>query len=204
MSELNFDFNTTVVETFESKYLEPGCQVVKVSEIKQGLSSLKQSPYLEVVVENEHGLNASQQYYLNTTPGSSGKSAMDITSAQLVILVAACIGVDITTEEGKSVAKAKIGAVKSIDELVGKISTICVGKTFAIRLTGKWINPTDMTKKDWIKAEFSNGIFAVPTAKLGQLKPYDANNPKDLKGSPSGIQASGTTTGAKEPMDWGK
>ncbi len=168
--ELNFDFNNTVVETFESKYLTPGNHTVKVSEVKSGVSSQKQSPYLEVEIVDQKGLTCSQQFYLTTVAGPSGKSAMDITSANLVILVAAATGADITTDDGKTAAKTKIGNVTSIEDLVKKISTLTVGKSIAIHLDGKIINPTDTTKKDWVKAEFGTGVFAVPVANIGKLK----------------------------------
>ena len=170
MTDFNFDFNKAVVETFESKYLTPGNHSVKVSEVKSGVSSLKQSPYIEITVQDQKGLTCSQQFYLTTTAGPSGKSAMDITSANLVILVAAAIVADVTTEDGKNAAKAKIGNVTSIDALVKQITTLTVGKNIAIHLNGKIINPTDTTKKDWIKAEFATGVFAVPVASIGKLK----------------------------------
>jgi len=194
MSELNFNFNDVKVEIFESKYLEPGNYVVKTTKVAKGVSSGKSSPFIEIFVEAEDGLTANHKYYLTSTPGASGKSALDITSSQLVILVAAANNLDINSEEGKTKAKSLIGQVKSIDELIGKVASLLVGKSFALKLNGKWVNPTDVTKKPYIIAEFAGGVFALPTSELANLKPFDPS--KGIKGEPgSSVTANSASTG---------
>ena len=183
MSE--FNFNEVVIEEAGSKYFTPGNYVVKTTKVEDGLSSQKQTPYVKVTVADQGGQTCENEYYLSTTvKEGSTKSAMDITAPNLVRLVAAANNLDINTEDGKTKAKALIGSFKTPAELAQKLTTLLVGKPFAIHLGGKWVNPTDTTKKSWIKAEFGSGNFAVPAKDIARL----VANPK-IKGE----NASATT-----------
>ena len=170
-----FDFNSATAES-GSKYLEPGIHTVKVSEIKSGESSQKKTPYVEISIQDSTGASCSQQYYLSTNAGPSGKSAWDINKNAILQLVMAATGLDEVS------AKGKMPQAKTPEELAAKLSTIIVGKTIAIHLRGEWINPTDASKKPWIKAEFGNYKFAVPADRIGELK-HDSS--KHIKGTPA-------------------
>lgn len=158
------------------QYIEPGVHIVKIKEVKSGLSSQKQSPYVEFVVEDNTKATCSHQYYLNTEPGLSGKSAWDISKNAILQLIMAGTNTDEAT------AKSKMPMVKSGEELAMKLSTLLVGKTIGLHLAGKWVNPTDTSKNPWIKAEFAGYKFAVPADRVGELK-HDST--KHIKGAPA-------------------
>lgn len=170
-----FDFKDATVENGNvNNYLAPGIYKVKVSEIKSGLSSQKQSPYIEFTVSDESGATCSQQYYLTTIPGPSGKSAWDISKNAILQIVMAA------TNSDEATAKAKMPAASNQDELAAKLSTILVGKSFAIHLAGEWVNPQDTSKKSWVKSVFGGYKFAVPSDRISELK----HNPeKHIKGT---------------------
>lgn len=167
---MNFDFNSVSVESGK-QYLQPGNHLVKTSEVKNGVSSQKGTPYVEVTVTDKSGATCSNQYYLSTEVGEGKqKSAFDISGPAIVRLVAATNNLDANTEEGKNKAKALLGNITSPESLATKLSTLMVGKEFGLHLDGKWVNPTDTTKQSWIKAEFGGGSnFAVPASKFGTL-----------------------------------
>lgn len=169
-----FDFKDATVENGNvNNYLAPGIHKVKVTEIKSGLSSQKQSPYIEFTVSDENNATCSQQYYLTTTPGNSGKSAWDISKNAILQIVMAA------TNSDEATAKSKMPTANNQDELAAKLSSMLVGKQFAIHLAGEWVNPTDTSKKSWIKSVFGGYKFAVPTDRIGELK----HNPeKHIKG----------------------
>ena len=176
-----FDFNDATTETSGNKYLEPGIHPsVMVSEITSGVSSQKQSPYVQITVQDSTGATCSNNYYLNTTPGKSGISAWQISKNAILQLVMAATNSDETTAKGK-MPKAVDGT-----ELATKLSTILVGKKFAIQLSGEWVTPNDPEKTSWIKSVFGNYTFAVPTADVNKLK---FNPSKNIKGSPAPTQA---------------
>jgi hypothetical protein len=168
-----FDFNDATAES-GSKYLEPGIHEVMVSEIKSGESSQKKTPYVEITVKDSTGASCSQQYYLSTVPGASGISAWQISRNAILQLVMAATNSDEIT------AKGKMPKAANAEELATKLSTMLVGKKFAIQLNGKWVNPTDTAKKPWVKAEFGNYTFAVSLDKKHTLR-FDSS--KNIKGS---------------------
>ena len=170
-----FDFNDATVES-GNKYLEPGIHEVMVSEIKSGESSQKKTPYVEITVKDSTGAACSQQYYLSTTPGASGITAWQISRNAILQIVMAATNSDEVT------AKSKMPKAANAEELATKLSSILVGKKFAIQLSGKWVNPTDLSKRPWIKAEFGNYTFATTLDKKSTLR-YDSN--KNIKGSPA-------------------
>lgn len=169
---MEFNFNEVNVENARNQYLSPGNYVVKTTEVKSGLSSQKQSPYIEVTVADASGATAANQYYLNTEKkDGSEKSAFDISGPALIKLVAAANNLDITVEADKTKAKSLIGAISSPDALATKLSSLLVGKQIAIHLDGKYVNPTDTSKKSWVKAEFGGGNFVTIPSKLNTLNP---------------------------------
>lgn len=176
-NELSFEGASAKQEEYVSKYLSPGVNAsVKIKEIKQGLSSQKQSPYVEFTIEDATGKICSQQYYLNTTVKEGGKtSAWAISRDAILQLIVATTGTDEATAKGRLVGITQ-------ENIAVKLSAFMIGKPFAIVLGGKWVTPTDPEKKSWVKAEFGTGNFATTIALAGELK-YNAD--KAIKGTPA-------------------
>lgn len=175
---MEFNFNEVNVENARNQYLAPGNYVVKTTEVKSGLSAQKQSPYIEITVADATGATASNQYYLNTEKKEgSDKSAFDISGPALIKLVAAAnnldiyAGTDAEKDITKNKAKALLGSITSPEALATKLSTLLVGKQVALHLDGKYVNPTDTSKKSWVKAEFGGGNFVTIPSKLNTLNP---------------------------------
>jgi len=188
---MNFDFNNTVIEESGSKYFQPGNYLVKTTKVEAGMSSQKQTPYVRISVADKSGMTCEQDYYLSTTvKEGSNKSAFDISSQAILRILAAANNLDINTEEGKNKTKSYLNGVTTTETLATKLSSLLVGKEFAIHLSGKWVNPSDSSKKSWVKAEFGSGNFAVPSSKLSTLNP----NPK-VKGEALNNGTSTVTTG---------
>lgn len=171
---LSFD-GATVETGGNNKYLSPGIHIVKVTEIKQGLSSQKSSPYVEVKVEDSTGAACSQQYYLTTTvKEGSTKSAWDISRNAILQLIMAVTGSDEAT------AKSKLVGITD-ENIATKLSAFMLAKPFAIHIAGKYVTPSDPAKKSWVKGEFGNYKFATTVARAAELKHDPA---KHIKGTP--------------------
>lgn len=178
MSELNFDFST-VTETDINRgetniaRLEPGKHIVKVTEVKTGLSTQKQTPYVEISIADKDNKITSDTFYLSTTvKEGSIKSAFDISKVSLVAMVSAANGWDL--EKSKTI----LTGCSSIEQLALKLSTALVGKPFAIRLTGEWVYPTDSSKQAWVKTKFASGKFCTTKDKLSDLAEVTPDNYK--------------------------
>ncbi len=132
--------------------IKPGISVVKVTTITNGVSSQKQTPYLEFTVEDSHGAELKQQYYLSTTvnPGKQ-KSAWDISKNAILSLVAAANSLD------EASAKAKMPNAKSAEELAQKLAMLVVGKEFRLKVTGEEKISQKGTK--YVASSFGNGVF---------------------------------------------
>jgi hypothetical protein len=146
-----------------SLYLGTGIHTVKVKEVTKGESALKKTPYVEIVVEDSTGATCSQQYYLTTEVKDGGKtSAWNISKSAILTLVMAATGFDEET------AKSKLVGMNTTN-IDTNLSTLLVGKLFAIKLNGKWVYPTDAAKQPWIKSEFGSYLFAVPANRIAEL-----------------------------------
>jgi hypothetical protein len=148
-------FNFENAEVSKGNYKEtikPGISIVKVTAITNGLSSQKQTPYLEFVVEDAHGAELKQQYYLSTTvnPGKQ-KSAWDISKNAILALVAASNNLDEAT------AKTKMPNAKSAEELAQKLAMLVIGKDFRLKVNGEEKISQKGTK--YVASSFSNGVF---------------------------------------------
>lgn len=182
---LNFD--DASVES-GSAYLEPGINEVKTKEITSGVSSQKSTPYVEITVEDKAGKTANHKYYTSTTVNEGKqKSAWDITKNQLLQITAAVLGVDADT------AKTKMPKAADTADLASKLSTLLVGKPFAIKLHGEQVIPTDPAKKPWIKAVFGTGTFATTIANKSILV-YDATKHIKYKEAPPVTNGAVSTT----------
>ena len=182
----NYDFSDASIDT-GSKYLDPGVHAVTISEVKNDLSSQKKTPYIEFSIQDKSGLSANHQYYLTTSAGPSGKSAFDISKNAILQLVMAGMNIDSDT------AKTHLVGLATPEAMAQKLSSLLVGKQIAIHLSGKWINPSDTTKKPWLKAEFAGYKFVVPLAQIDEL----SHNPeKHIKGAPIAAETAGAVADA--------
>lgn len=148
-------FNFENAEVSKGNYKEtikPGISIVKVTAITNGLSTQKQTPYLEFTVEDNHGAELKQQYYLSTVvnPGKQ-KSAWDISKNAILALVAASNNLDEAT------AKTKMPNAKSAEELAQKLSMLVIGKEFRLKVNGEEKISQKGTK--YVASSFSNGVF---------------------------------------------
>jgi len=148
-------FNFENAEVSKGNYKEtikPGISVVKTTAITTGVSSQKQTPYLEFVVEDSHGAELKQQYYLSTVvnPGKQ-KSAWDISKNAILALVAASNNLDEAT------AKTKMPNAKSAEELAQKLAILMTGKEFRLKVTGEEKISQKGTK--YVASSFGNGVF---------------------------------------------
>jgi hypothetical protein len=148
-------FNFENAEVSKGNYKEtikPGISIVKLTAITNGLSSQKQTPYLEFTVEDNHGAELKQQYYLSTVvnPGKQ-KSAWDISKNAILALVAASNNLDEVT------AKTKMPNVKSAEELAQKLAMLVIGKEFRLKVNGEEKISQKGTK--YVASSFSNGVF---------------------------------------------
>lgn len=148
-----FDFQNAEVPVGNYKEtIKPGIHVVKTTTITNGISSQKQTPYLEITVEDSHGAELKQQYYLSTTinPGKQ-KSAWDISKNAILALVAASNGLDETT------AKGKMPNAKSAEELAQKLAILMTGKEFRLKVVGEEKISQKGTK--YVASSFGPGVF---------------------------------------------
>lgn len=153
-----FDFqNAEVSKGNYKETIKPGISVVKVTTITNGLSAQKQSPYLEFVVEDAHGAELKQQYYLSTTvnPGKQ-KSAWDISKNAILSLVAASNNLD------EASAKAKMPNAKSAEELAQKLAILMTGKEFKLKVVGEEKISQKGTK--YVASSFGSGVFCEAKA----------------------------------------
>lgn len=148
-------FNFENAEVSKGNYKEtikPGICIAKVTSITNGLSTQKQTPYLEFTVEDNHGAELKQQYYLSTVvnPGKQ-KSAWDISKNAILALVAASNNLDEAT------AKTKMPNAKSAEELAQKLAMLVIGKEFRLKVNGEEKISQKGTK--YVASSFSNGVF---------------------------------------------
>ena len=148
-------FNFENAEVSKGNYKEtikPGISVVKTTAITNGVSSQKQTPYLEFTVEDAHGAELKQQYYLSTTvnPGKQ-KSAWDISKNAILSLVAASNSLD------EASAKSKMPNAKTAEELAQKLAILMTGKEFRLKVTGEEKISQKGTK--YVASSFGNGVF---------------------------------------------
>jgi hypothetical protein len=186
--ELSFDDAAVVAgEGFTSKYMAVGNHKVVITEVTKGLSSAKQSPFVQITVENEAKETCSQQYYLNG-------GAWNISKDNILTIVSAALGVDEVT------AKSSLTGLTG-ENVDAKLATLLVGKRIGINLSGEWINPTDTTKKSFVKSVFGKSgrgfLFAVPLNKFETLNPTPY-----IKGSDMSVKTpvAHTQKGISEPV----
>lgn len=137
-------------------YLRPGIHDVIVREVKSGESSQKGTPFIEMTIEDSLGKTCSHICYTSTTKAEGKQSsAWDISKNILLTFATAVTG----SEEN---ARELFKGATDYKTLATKMNSTLTGKKLRISLKGKWINPTDVSKPSWIKAEFGNGKFAEP------------------------------------------
>lgn len=150
---MEFGFNDAEVNKGSYKEtIAPGVHVVKVTNVTNGLSSQKQSPYLEFTVEAANSAELKGQYYLSTvvSPGKT-KCAWDISKNAILSLVASANKLDETT------AKGKMPNAKSAEELAQKLSILLTGKEFSLKVVGEEKISAKGTK--YVASSFGQGVF---------------------------------------------
>lgn len=173
------NFNEVEITTNQGpKYLTPGVDVIKVINVESGLSTAKSSPFVRITVENNNGETANGDFYLNG-------GAFDITAQTLFKYIAAAYNLDLTQDDQKATVKAKLGVVDTKEQLAAKLSSVLVGRQFAMLIKGEWVNPTDTSKKSWVKAVLSN---VVATKDKANTLKFDAS--KHIKGSDASTTSS--------------
>jgi len=180
--------NVEVQGGYEQKYLTPGVEVVKVTEVKAGKSAAKGSPYVEITVANNAGLTTSTQFYLNEG------QAFTISANTFFKYIAVVNGLNMNVDADKAKVKQMIGNVPDNDALAAKLSTLLVGKPFAMVIKGEWVNPSDSSKKSWVKAVLSN--IVAPADKANTIT-YDAS--KHIKGTDASTVTGGPAVIASSP-----
>lgn len=180
--ELNFDdAAVTAGEGFKNTYIGVGNHKVKITEVTKGLSTQKQSPFVKITVANEAGETCENSYYLNG-------GAWNISKDNILTLVAAAQGVDEAT------AKSKLVGLTG-DNIDAKLSSLLIGKQIGLTVSGEWINPTDTTKKSFVKGVFGRSgfghLFAVPVSQFDTLnpKPYTKGEDMSVKGGTTAASA---------------
>lgn len=144
--------NAEVAKGNFKETIKPGIHIVKVVAITNGISSQKQSPYLEVTVETADGAELKNQYYLTTTVGEGKqKSAWDISKNAILSLVAAANSLDEAT------AKSKMPNAKTAEELAQKLSILMMGKEFRLKVVGE--EKISQKGKKYVASSFGSGVF---------------------------------------------
>lgn len=183
-------FNFENAEVSKGNYKEtikPGVSLVKTTNIITGVSTQKQTPYLEFTVEDSHGAELKQQYYLSTTvnPGKQ-KSAWDISKNAILALVAASNNLDETT------AKTKMPNAKSAEELAQKLAILLTGKEFRLKVVGEEKISQKGTK--YVASSFGNGVFCESKQVAESESKLFFNADKNIK--KLAIEPASTTTDA--------
>jgi len=105
---------------------------IRVTEVKYGKSSIKGSPYVQLMTIGENNeVGNSSKMYLNTVP-SEGKtrSAWDVTAGNIVDLIVATHNISRTQAEN-------IDLPSNDEELVHKLSTLLCDRPFRGKFKGE-------------------------------------------------------------------
>lgn len=157
-----FGFENAEVSTGNYKEtIKPGIHLVKTTAITNGISTQKQTPYLEVTVETKDGSELKNQYYLSTivNPGKK-KSAWDISKNAILSLVVATHGLDaqgLPIDQITATAKSKMPNAKTAEELAQKLSILLMGKEFRLKVVGE--EKISGKGKKYVASSFGNGVF---------------------------------------------
>lgn len=128
---------------FEPKYITPGVEIVKFTQITAGNASTGTN-FLELTVENGAGLACATKFYF--APGKN----TEISVQALYNFISATNNVD------KAKAKEMIGEFADFNDLAKKLSSMLIGKPFAALMKGEYVANKDATKDSWIKASLSS------------------------------------------------
>lgn len=143
--------------------LTAGNHKVKVTKVEKATNTTAGTPALDITVEDESGAFCTHRFQLNNVKAEGKEtSAWTITSLAILYLVQA------TSKTDEAGAKAKLAGL-SLDNIDTKLSSLLVGKMFAINLKGEHIPNKDVTKDSWIKVEFGGWHFARPIEDFDKL-----------------------------------
>lgn len=161
---MNFENIDVKSGGFDKKFIDPGVHTVKFTEIKAGAAGTG-TPYVELTVQDAEELTCSTRFYF--APGKN----TEISVQALYSFIAVTNGFDITKDEDKVKVKATIGNFASYDDLATKLSSLLIGKQFAVVIKGKYVDNKDASKDSWVKGELSS--IVTTKDKVATLK-YDA------------------------------
>ena len=163
MSELSFEQTVIPEDKPQISRLTAGRHKVKVTKVEKATNATAGTPALDITVEDENGAFCTNRFQLSVEV-KEGKttSAWAITSLAILYLVQAANKVD---EAG---AKAKLAGL-SHDNIDTKLSSLLIGKPFAINLSGEHVPNSDVTKDSWIKVKFAGWHFARPIDEFDKL-----------------------------------
>lgn len=150
------NFNEVEVKEggFEAKYINPGVELVKFTQVSSGKAA-SGTDFLEFTTENEAGLTNQTRFYF-----AAGKNA-EISAQALFSFISATNNVE------KAKAKEMVGDFESYEHLATKLSSLLIGKAFAALYKGEYVANKDVTKDSWIKATLSS--IVTTKDKVGTL-----------------------------------
>ena len=182
---MNFDSVDVKSNNFENKFISPGIELVKFTKIEAGAAGTG-TPFVELTVENKEALTCSTRFYF--APGKN----TEISVQALYSFIAVTNGFDVTNEADKVKVKASIGNFLSYEDLAVKLSSLLIGKLFALVIKGKYVDNKDSSRDSWIKGEISSTVATV--ANIGTLK----HDPSKVNGTfVKGLGNSSTTVDEK-------
>jgi len=151
---MEFNFNDAEINKGGSTpTIQPGIHNVKIESVTNGLSELKQTPFIEFTVIDDNGYKLSNRYYLNTVlSAGSQKTAWEMSRNAILAIVAASHSLE------EAAAKAKIPEAKSAEDLAAKLSALCVGREFKLKVVGEEKLATSGNR--YIVSTFGLGVFA--------------------------------------------
>lgn len=171
MTDFNFKGSEVNVENKGNNtgvsYVKPGIHELCYNSITFKTSQNKGTPYMDCVGTNKNGEQISRQYYLTTSKGPSGKSALDISTESLKKLSIAI---------GKEKEYDSVSA-SSPEEFVYKMSAIFTGQWFRTKVKGKEIMKNDGSS--FIKGEISDAFESVSIPSSSSRLKFDES--KDIK-----------------------
>jgi hypothetical protein len=144
---------------FEAKYVKPGVEVVRFTEVSAGAASTGTN-FIELTVEDKSKLACATRFYF--APGKN----TEISVQALYNFIAVTNNVD------KAKAKEMIGEFADFNALALKLSSMLIGKSFAAVIKGEYVTNKDVTKDSWVKGVLSATVTTVD--KVDTLK-FDAS-----------------------------
>lgn len=143
---LKVEENSNQSGSQQTTYQTPGIfENIKITEIKFGKSSVKQTPFIQMVTVGQNGeIGQSNRMYLSTLKGEGKQTAAwNITAKNIVDLICATHKMARQDAENIELVPANEENIdKQYDMLVNKVSSLLVGRPFRGKFKG------DQTKEN--------------------------------------------------------